>query len=46
MGLGGCTNHTFTCANQTVEQVEDFKHLGLHLHQSGHIAHLIEPLPY
>ena len=35
--LGGHTNHTFTCANRTVEQVEDFKYLGFHFHQSGHI---------
>ena len=34
---------TFTCNGHPVEQVATFKHLGLHFHQSGSIAHLVTP---
>ncbi len=41
--LCACTQATFTCQNQPLEQVESFKYLGLPFHQSGHISHLITP---
>ena len=34
----------FTCNGNPVEQVATFKHLGLHFHQSGYIAHLVTPI--
>ncbi len=43
MIIGDDTQHTFTCTNQPLEQVESFKNLRLPFHQSGHIAHLITP---
>lgn len=37
--LGGDRSHTSTCMNQSLEQVSDFKYLGLQFHKSGHINH-------
>ena len=42
--LEGNRSHTFTCMNQSLNQVSDFKYLGLHLHESGHIDHIIVPI--
>ena len=42
--LGGERSHTFTCMNQSLEQVSDFKYLGLHFHESGRIDHIIAPI--
>ena len=35
---------TFTCNSQAIEQVQSFKYLGLHFHESGNISHIIQPL--
>ena len=35
---------TFSCNGSPVEQVTTFKYLGLHFHQSGSIARLVEPI--
>ena len=41
---------TFTLADQALDQVSDleqvdkFKYLGLHFHESGHISHMIKPI--
>ena len=35
---------TFTCNGNPVEQVATFKHMGVHFHQSGSIAHLVMPI--
>lgn len=34
----------FTCGGLPVQQVDTFKYLGLHFHESGSISHLITPL--
>ena len=35
---------SFTCNGSSIEQVDTFKYLGLHFHQSGDISHLIQPI--
>lgn len=48
--LKGDKGQTFTLADQTLdqvsalEQVDKFKYLGLHFHESGHISHMIKPI--
>ena len=39
-----CPITTFTCHGQPIEQVQSFKYLGLHFHESGNISHIIRPL--
>ena len=37
-------SHTFTCMNQSLEQVSDFKYSGLRFHESRHNDHIIAPV--
>ena len=36
----------FTCNGLPVEQVDSFRYLGLHLHKSGDIVDLMEPIKH
>ena len=40
----GVPASSFTCNGHSIEQARTFKYLGLHFHDSGDIAHLIQPI--